>query len=117
MSEFSQYISPPEEIIEDTRNGKMIVLVDAEDRENEGDLIIPAQMATPDAINFMAIKLIASGVAICAGIIKSPSFSRSSASTNTIILPLRVSSIISSGGEIYWLNSLIMCLQVLLLLV
>ena len=54
MSEFSQYISLPEEIIEDTRNGKMIVLVDAEDRENEGDLIIPAQMATPDAINFMA---------------------------------------------------------------
>ncbi len=54
MSEFSQYISTPEEIIEDTRNGKMIVLVDAEDRENEGDLIIPAQMATPDAINFMA---------------------------------------------------------------
>lgn len=54
MSEFSHYISPPEEIIEDTRNGKMIVLVDAEDRENEGDLIIPAQMATPDAINFMA---------------------------------------------------------------
>jgi 3,4-dihydroxy 2-butanone 4-phosphate synthase/GTP cyclohydrolase II len=53
-SEFSHYISPPEEIIEDTRNGKMIVLVDAEDRENEGDLIIPAQMATPDAINFMA---------------------------------------------------------------
>ena len=54
MSEFSQYISTPEEIIEDVRNGKMIVLVDAEDRENEGDLIIPAQMATPDAINFMA---------------------------------------------------------------
>ncbi|MAI50657.1 3,4-dihydroxy-2-butanone-4-phosphate synthase [Alphaproteobacteria bacterium] len=54
MSEFSQYISSAEEIIEDTRNGKMIVLVDAEDRENEGDLIIPAQMATPDAINFMA---------------------------------------------------------------
>lgn len=54
MSEFSQYISTPEEIIEDARNGKMIVLVDAEDRENEGDLIIPAQMATPDVINFMA---------------------------------------------------------------
>ena len=54
MSEFSQYISTPEEIIEDARNGKMIVLVDAEDRENEGDLIIPAQMATPDAVNFMA---------------------------------------------------------------
>ncbi|MGR3434532.1 MAG: 3,4-dihydroxy-2-butanone-4-phosphate synthase, partial [Shimia sp.] len=38
----------------DARNGKMFILVDHEDRENEGDLIIPAQMATPDAINFMA---------------------------------------------------------------
>lgn len=54
MSEFSQFISPPEDIIEDVRNGKMIILVDAEDRENEGDLVIPAQMATPEAINFMA---------------------------------------------------------------
>ena len=36
------------------RNGRMVMLVDAEDRENEGDLVIPAQMATPDAINFMA---------------------------------------------------------------
>ena len=36
------------------RNGRMVVLVDAEDRENEGDLVIPAQMATPDAVNFMA---------------------------------------------------------------
>src|SRR3546814_20890512 len=35
-------------------NGRMVILVDDEDRENEGDLIIPAQMATPDAINFMA---------------------------------------------------------------
>ena len=42
------------EIIEDLRNGRMVILVDAADRENEGDLIIPAQMATPDAINFMA---------------------------------------------------------------
>jgi 3,4-dihydroxy 2-butanone 4-phosphate synthase/GTP cyclohydrolase II len=42
------------EILEDMRNGRMVVLVDAEERENEGDLIIPAQMATPDAINFMA---------------------------------------------------------------
>ena len=42
------------EIIEELRNGRMVVLVDAADRENEGDLIIPAQMATPDAINFMA---------------------------------------------------------------
>ncbi len=42
------------EIIEELRNGRMVILVDAADRENEGDLIIPAQMATPDAINFMA---------------------------------------------------------------
>ena len=47
-------ISSIEEIIEDARNGRMFVLVDHEDRENEGDLVIPAQMATPDAINFMA---------------------------------------------------------------
>lgn len=49
-----QTLSPIEDVIEDARNGRMVVLVDAEDRENEGDLIIPAQMATPDAINFMA---------------------------------------------------------------
>jgi 3,4-dihydroxy 2-butanone 4-phosphate synthase/GTP cyclohydrolase II len=48
------FLSPINEIIEDLRNGRMIILVDAEDRENEGDLVIPAQMATPDAINFMA---------------------------------------------------------------
>lgn len=47
-------ISSVEEIIEDARNGRMFILVDHEDRENEGDLVIPAQMATPDAINFMA---------------------------------------------------------------
>jgi 3,4-dihydroxy 2-butanone 4-phosphate synthase/GTP cyclohydrolase II len=45
---------PVEEIIDEARNGRMFILVDDEDRENEGDLIIPAQMATPDAINFMA---------------------------------------------------------------
>jgi len=45
---------PIEQIIDEARNGRMFVLVDDEDRENEGDLIIPAQMATPDAINFMA---------------------------------------------------------------
>ncbi|NOU03942.1 MAG: 3,4-dihydroxy-2-butanone-4-phosphate synthase [Novosphingobium sp.] len=44
-----------EEIIEEARNGRMFILVDDEDRENEGDLVIPAQMATPDAINFMAM--------------------------------------------------------------
>ncbi|GAA0278579.1 3,4-dihydroxy-2-butanone-4-phosphate synthase [Alteraurantiacibacter aestuarii] len=43
-----------EEIIDEARNGRMFILVDDEDRENEGDLIIPGQMATPDAINFMA---------------------------------------------------------------
>ena len=48
------FLSPTDEIIEDLRNGRMVVLVDAEDRENEGDLVIPAQMATPDVINFMA---------------------------------------------------------------
>ncbi|HEV2263261.1 MAG TPA: 3,4-dihydroxy-2-butanone-4-phosphate synthase [Stellaceae bacterium] len=51
---FVEVASPIEEIIDAARNGKMFVLVDDEDRENEGDLIIPAQMATPDAINFMA---------------------------------------------------------------
>jgi 3,4-dihydroxy 2-butanone 4-phosphate synthase/GTP cyclohydrolase II len=45
---------PIEEIIDEARNGRMFVLIDDEDRENEGDLVIPAQMATPDAINFMA---------------------------------------------------------------
>jgi 3,4-dihydroxy 2-butanone 4-phosphate synthase/GTP cyclohydrolase II len=45
---------PIEEIIDEARNGRMFILVDDEDRENEGDLVIPAQMATPDAINFMA---------------------------------------------------------------
>lgn len=55
MSEdWSDAISPIEEIVEDARNGKMYILVDAEDRENEGDLIIPAQFATPSAVNFMA---------------------------------------------------------------
>jgi 3,4-dihydroxy 2-butanone 4-phosphate synthase/GTP cyclohydrolase II len=47
-------LSPIEDIIEDARNGRPYILVDAEDRENEGDVIIPAQFATPDQINFMA---------------------------------------------------------------
>ncbi len=47
-------ISSIEDIIEDARNGRPYILVDAEDRENEGDIIIPAQFATPDQINFMA---------------------------------------------------------------
>jgi len=47
-------LATPEEVINEARNGRMFILVDDEDRENEGDLVIPAQMATPDAINFMA---------------------------------------------------------------
>ena len=48
------FLSSPEELIDEARNGRMFILVDDEDRENEGDLVIPAQMATPAAINFMA---------------------------------------------------------------
>ena len=47
-------IADIEEIIEEARNGRMFILADDEDRENEGDLIIPAQMSTPETINFMA---------------------------------------------------------------
>ena len=54
VSEGLGCLSSIQEILEDMRNGRMVVLVDAEDRENEGDLVIPAQMATPDAVNFMA---------------------------------------------------------------
>src|SRR5437764_2098501 len=43
-----------EAIINEARNGRMFILVDDESRENEGDLVIPAQMATPDSVNFMA---------------------------------------------------------------
>ncbi|CAH0138516.1 3,4-dihydroxy-2-butanone-4-phosphate synthase [Roseomonas sp. CECT 9278] len=51
---FSDFLSPTEELLEEARRGRMFILVDDEDRENEGDLVIPAQFATPDAINFMA---------------------------------------------------------------
>jgi 3,4-dihydroxy 2-butanone 4-phosphate synthase/GTP cyclohydrolase II len=54
-SEYSDAISSIEEIIDDARNGRMFILVDHEDRENEGDLVIPAQMCTPQAVNFMAM--------------------------------------------------------------
>jgi len=50
----SKHLSSIEDIIDDARNGRMFILVDDEERENEGDLVIPAQMATPEAINFMA---------------------------------------------------------------
>jgi 3,4-dihydroxy 2-butanone 4-phosphate synthase/GTP cyclohydrolase II len=51
---FHDYIAEIEDVIEAARNGKMFILIDAEDRENEGDLVIPAQMCTPEAVNFMA---------------------------------------------------------------
>jgi 3,4-dihydroxy 2-butanone 4-phosphate synthase/GTP cyclohydrolase II len=54
LDDLHRYISPTAEVIEEARQGRMYILVDAEDRENEGDLIIPAQFATPDAVNFMA---------------------------------------------------------------
>ena len=47
-------LSPIEDIIEDAKSGRMFILVDDEDRENEGDLIIPAEKADADAVNFMA---------------------------------------------------------------
>ncbi len=47
------YLASAEDLIEEARNGRMFVLVDDEARENEGDLIIPAQFATPEAVNFM----------------------------------------------------------------
>lgn len=50
----SKLLSPIEDIIADARDGKMFILVDDENRENEGDIVIPAQFATPAAINFMA---------------------------------------------------------------
>mgnify|MGYP001233026270 CR=1 FL=1 len=53
-AELADAIAPIEEIIEEARQGRMFVLVDHEDRENEGDLVIPAQFADADAINFMA---------------------------------------------------------------
>jgi 3,4-dihydroxy 2-butanone 4-phosphate synthase/GTP cyclohydrolase II len=52
--DFSEFLSPIADVIEDIRNGRMVVVVDDEDRENEGDLIVAAQMATPETVNFMA---------------------------------------------------------------
>ena len=51
---FHDFISPAEELLDEARRGRMFILVDDEDRENEGDLVIPAQFATSDAVNFMA---------------------------------------------------------------
>src|SRR5690606_38667768 len=48
------FLSPIDDLIEEARQGRMFILVDDEDRENEGDLVIPTQMATTEAVNFMA---------------------------------------------------------------
>lgn len=53
-NELSPFLSPTSEIIQELRTGKMVILVDEEDRENEGDLVIAAEHVTPEAINFMA---------------------------------------------------------------
>ena len=47
-------ISKIEDAIKDIKKGKMVILVDDQDRENEGDLIVAAEFATPEVINFMA---------------------------------------------------------------
>src|SRR3984885_13990791 len=54
VQEDMRAISSPEEIIAEAQRGRMFILSDDENRENEGDLVIPAQFATPEAINFMA---------------------------------------------------------------
>ncbi|MFO7758810.1 MAG: 3,4-dihydroxy-2-butanone-4-phosphate synthase [Roseovarius sp.] len=54
-ADLSHAISSTEEIIAEARAGRMFILVDHEDRENEGDLVIPAEFATPEAVNFMAM--------------------------------------------------------------
>jgi len=53
-AERARTLATVDEAIEEFRNGRFVIIVDDEDRENEGDLTIPAQFATPEAINFMA---------------------------------------------------------------
>ena len=53
----SNAIAEINDIIEEARNGRMFILADDEDRENEGDLIIPAQMATPEAVSYTHLTL------------------------------------------------------------
>ena len=83
-----------EEAIDEIRAGRFVVVVDDEDRENEGDLIMAAEFATPQSIAFFLQHT--SGVTNCAAIVRSPSFSRSSSSTTTTKRPARMSSIASS---------------------
>jgi len=53
-SDRSGFVADIEEIIDEARNGRMFIIVDDENRENEGDLVVPAQFATPEVINFMS---------------------------------------------------------------
>ncbi len=52
--EFDMKLNSTQEIIDDIRAGKMVIIMDDEDRENEGDLIMAASLVRPDDINFMA---------------------------------------------------------------
>lgn len=54
MQDLKRFVSSAEEVIAEAQAGRMFILADDEDRENEGDLVIPAQFVTPEAINFMA---------------------------------------------------------------
>ena len=59
MTEETKIIfSPAEEIIEEIRRGRMVVIADDENRENEGDLVVAAEYATPDVITFMASRAV-----------------------------------------------------------
>ena len=57
LSGGSMSLNSPQELIDELRHGRMVVLADAEDRENEGDLVLAADFVTPEAINFMACLL------------------------------------------------------------
>ena len=54
MSDVKFKLNSIEEAIEDVKNGKVIIVVDDENRENEGDFICAAEIASPEIINFMA---------------------------------------------------------------
>ena len=77
MSVDSRVFSPIEEALDEIRAGRMVVVCDDEDRENEGDLTMAAQFVTPEAINFMATH----GARADLPVADRPSAARSSAST------------------------------------
>ncbi len=54
LKEISMTLDTTQELVDELRHGRMVVLADAEDRENEGDLVLAADFVTPEAINFMA---------------------------------------------------------------